>query len=317
MCTYNGARFLEEQLASLLAQSRPPDEVIVCDDGSSDSTVALLRTFAAQSPFSVLLHENKDRLGSTKNFEQAIKLCNGELIYLCDQDDIWDSEKISLTEALFIANPNVSLVFTNADVVDKNARSFGYTLWETLRIDKTLKARLQTSGGLEVLLERPIVTGATMAFRSRFKDLVIPIPDDISLIHDGWIALILSLVGTFDLSDRPLLKYRQHDAQQLGAPDNRRLEPISGIHENANRQNDFESEIKKLEAVCERLQSNAHRHEFQHDEILRDRLSHLYQRVAISKRKLSGVALALDELLRGRYHRYSNGFHSLMKDLVK
>jgi len=314
MCTYNGARFLEEQLTSLVAQSRRPDEVVVCDDGSTDASVALLRTFAAEAPFSVLVHENQDRLGSTKNFERAIGLCTGELIYLCDQDDIWDSEKIGLTENRFIANPNVSLVFTNAEVVDDNAKSLGYTLWERLRIDKELQTRLRTGRALEVLLERPIVTGATMAFPSRFRDLVIPIPGDISLIHDGWIALMLSLVGPFNLIDRPLLKYRQHQAQQLGVPNITR--PAS-ILANANRRNDFEPEIRKLEAVCERLQSHEHRYESQHAEILRDRLNHLHQRMAISKSKLSGVRLAINELVSGRYHRYSNGLYSLVKDLIK
>ena len=314
MCTYNGARFLEEQLTSLVAQSRRPDEVVVCDDGSTDASVALLRTFAAEAPFSVLVHENQDRLGSTKNFERAIGLCTGELIYLCDQDDIWDSEKIGLTENRFIANPNVSLVFTNAEVVDDNAKPLGYTLWERLRIDKELQTRLRTSRALEVLLERPIVTGATMAFPSRFRDLVIPIPGDISLIHDGWIALMLSLVGPFNLIDRPLLKYRQHQAQQLGVPNITR--PAS-ILANANRRNDFEPEIRKLEAVCERLQSHEHRYESQHAEILRDRLNHLHQRMAISKSKLSGVRLAINELVSGRYHRYSNGLYSLVKDLIK
>jgi len=314
MCSYNGARFLEEQLTSLVAQSRRPDEVVVCDDGSTDASVALLRTFAAEAPFSVLVHENQDRLGSTKNFERAIGLCTGELIYLCDQDDIWDSEKIGLTENRFIANPNVSLVFTNAEVVDDNAKSLGYTLWERLRIDKELQTRLRTSRALEVLLERPIVTGATMAFPSRFRDLVIPIPGDISLIHDGWIALMLSLVGPFNLIDRPLLKYRQHQAQQLGVPNITR--PAS-ILANANRRNDFEPEIRKLEAVCERLQSHEHRYESQHAEILRDRLNHLHQRMAISKSKLSGVRLAINELVSGRYHRYSNGLYSLVKDLIK
>jgi glycosyltransferase involved in cell wall biosynthesis len=313
MCTYNGARFLEEQLTSLVAQSRRPDEVVVCDDGSTDASVALLRAFAAEAPFSVLVHENQNRLGSTKNFERAISLCTGELIYLCDQDDIWDSEKIGLTENRFIDDPNVSLVFTNAEVVDDNAKSLGYTLWERLRIDKELQTRLQTSGALEVLLERPIVTGATMAFPSRFRDLVIPIPGDISLIHDGWIALMLSLVGPFNLIDRPLLKYRQHEAQQLGVPDITRPAPILA---NANRRNDFEPEIRKLEAVCERLQANEHRYESQHAEILRDRLNHLHQRITISRSKLSGVRLAINELVSGRYHRYSNGLYSLMKDLV-
>ena len=314
MCTYNGARFLEEQLTSLIAQSRRPDQVVICDDGSTDSTVALLRSFAADAPFPALVHENKVRLGSTKNFEQAIRLCTGELIYLCDQDDIWDAEKIGLTENRFMADPFVTLVFTNAEVVDDKARSLGYTLWERLRIDKELQTRLRTGGALEVLLERPVVTGATMAFRSRFRELLIPIPDDVSLIHDGWIALILSLVGRFDLIDRPLVKYRQHEAQQLGVPENTHSAPILA---NANRRNDFEPEIKKLEAVCERLQSNELSHEFQHDETLRDRLDHLHQRKSISKSKLRGVPMAINELVSGRYHRYSNGLYSLVKDLVK
>jgi glycosyltransferase involved in cell wall biosynthesis len=264
MCTYNGARFLDQQLASLASQHRLPDEVVVCDDCSTDSSVASLKAFAAQAPFSFLIHENKSRLGSTKNFEQAIKLCGGELICLCDQDDIWDSEKIGLTEQCFIDNPDVSLVVTNADIVDNHARPVGHTLWETLRIDSELQKRLQVGGAFEVLIERPIVTGTTMAFRSKFKDLVLPIPDDISLIHDGWISLMLSLIGPFELIDRCLVKYRQHDAQQLGAPDNARPAPHSGMLANANRGNDFAPEIKRLEAVWERLQLNKNRYEFQH-----------------------------------------------------
>ena len=87
MCTYNGAEFLPAQWESILAQSRRPDEIVVCDDGSSDQSRSLLEKFAAESPIPVALYFNQTNRGSVKNFEQAIRLCKGEVIALSDQDE--------------------------------------------------------------------------------------------------------------------------------------------------------------------------------------------------------------------------------------
>ena len=89
MCTFNGSRYLEEQLGSVAQQSLSPFELVVCDDGSTDATVEIVHRFALRSPFPVYLHQNVTNLGSTRNFEQAIQLCRGEAIALCDQDDYW------------------------------------------------------------------------------------------------------------------------------------------------------------------------------------------------------------------------------------
>src|SRR4051794_15860948 len=96
MCTYNGARFIGAQLASVAAQTRTPDELIVCDDRSTDETVAIVQKFADSAPFRVRLHVNEENLGSTKNFERAVSLCEGDLIALCDQDDVWLPEARAL-----------------------------------------------------------------------------------------------------------------------------------------------------------------------------------------------------------------------------
>jgi len=96
MCTCNGAPYLRAQLRSLAAQSRVPDEVVVCDDVSSDATCDIIADFATRAPFPVRLHVNARRLGWTKNFEQAVALCDGELIALSDQDDVWYPYKIAL-----------------------------------------------------------------------------------------------------------------------------------------------------------------------------------------------------------------------------
>ena len=317
MCTYNGAQFLEDQLRSLMVQERLPDEVVVCDDHSTDNTVDILREFATNASFSVHVHENKSRLRSTKNFDQAIALCQGDLIFLSDQDDVWDSKKVSLTEQCFVNNERVSLVFCDADIVNEEATPLGHTLWESLRFDKDLQSLIRTPDAFEILNFRPLVTGATMAFRKEFKDLVLPIPDDISLIHDGWIALMISITGVIDFIDRPLMKYRQHPGQQLGAPDNERLKPNSSLLANSQRRNDFGTEVKKLEAVRQRVRSKENLFVFNPKVNLDDRLKHLNQRVALPQLKLKRLPLVFEELISGRYHRYSNGFYSLLKDLTQ
>src|SRR5215470_8302349 len=106
MCTYNGARFLAEQLGSLAAQSRLPDELVVCDDGSTDESAEIVKDFARHAPFPVRLEVNEENLGATKNFEKAIGLCRGEVIALSDQDDVWYPKKLELHESVFVADPS-------------------------------------------------------------------------------------------------------------------------------------------------------------------------------------------------------------------
>src|SRR6266849_5683432 len=117
MCTYNGARFLSEQLESIAAQTRVPDELVVCDDGSTDETVEIIKAFVERAPFAVRLEINANNLGSTKNFEKAIGLCQGEIIALADQDDVWYPKKLELLESVFLARPSVGAVFSDADVM--------------------------------------------------------------------------------------------------------------------------------------------------------------------------------------------------------
>src|SRR5690349_15385572 len=94
MATYNGAPFLPEQLQSLAAQTLPPFELVVCDDGSTDRTIQILREFATSAPFPVRIHENSERLGFGDNFLKAAALCQGDWIAFCDQDDIWLPHKL-------------------------------------------------------------------------------------------------------------------------------------------------------------------------------------------------------------------------------
>lgn len=213
LCTYNGAAYLPQQLESLATQSRLPDELIVCDDNSTDGrTAEIVRTFARSAPFEVRLSVNRQTLGSTRNFAAAITLCRGEAIFLCDQDDVWHEDKLARMEAAFTAAPEAGFVFSNAEVVDEDLRS----------LSKLIDGRKENFPSAQpfrifpLLLPVNRVTGATMAFRSTFSDLVLPIPLDTVFQHDGWIALIIAAVAPAVFLDEPLIKYRQHSAQQIG-----------------------------------------------------------------------------------------------------
>src|SRR4051812_21315110 len=127
LCTWNGARFLQAQLDSYLAQRRRPDELVVCDDGSSDATMQILTQFAQHSPFPVRISRNPQRLGVVANFEKAIGLCQGDVIVLSDQDDVWNPDKLEQIAA-HLARSDAAAVFSDVNVVDANLAPLGYTM---------------------------------------------------------------------------------------------------------------------------------------------------------------------------------------------
>ena len=110
LATYNGDKFLEEQLNSLNSQSCQPDQLIVCDDGSIDKTVEILDEFAKHATFEVSIHRNPSRLGYRKNFVKAACLCSSDLIAFCDQDDIWEEDKLRRCK-LALAAPEILLCY--------------------------------------------------------------------------------------------------------------------------------------------------------------------------------------------------------------
>lgn len=319
MCTYNGARYVQQQLDSIATQARQPDELILCDDGSTDGTRQLLSSFALKSQFPVSLHFNRKRLGVIKNFEKAIQLCAGDVISLCDQDDVWRPEKLGHMEAVFLSSAGTGLVASDAVVVDEHEQSLGYRLWEHI-ISERKWHRIRNGETFNVLLSGDTVTGATMAFRSRFKGLILPIPTDIGFIHDSWIALMIAAVAEVAFIERPLLQYRRHSEQtsQISSPTKneskilREKECTQGQWLNA-----YLAELRRVETVCDRLFRE--RAQFPCGEILKrleDMVIHMNARMSMPDTKLSRGQLVLKELLAGRYHRYSNGLYSAAKDFA-
>ena len=213
MCTYNGEQFLSAQLASVLEQSRLPDEMVVCDDASRDRTLQILHEFASRAPFPVRVFQNAHNIGSTRNFELAISLCRGDFIALSDQDDIWHPSRLARSEEELTDHPEVGLVFSDADLIDDQGNAVGSTLWEASRFTEPVKHGI-LSQDYSLCLRLRFVTGATVMFRRERIERCLPVGD--TWIHDEWLAAATPLLAEVRPIDERLISYRRHAAQQIG-----------------------------------------------------------------------------------------------------
>lgn len=214
MCTFNGERFLRQQLESIAGQERLPDELVVCDDGSRDTSLEILREFASHARFPVRIVRNEKNLGSTKNFEKVISLCDGDLIALCDQDDVWGPQKLLRLAQVLNADELAGGVFSDATLIDADEKPIGKRLWEIHRFGFARVRDFDRMTAIRLLLKHDVVTGATLMFKAPMRSLLTPIPA--CWIHDGWIAWMIALYSRLTFVNEPLLQYRVHAAQQLG-----------------------------------------------------------------------------------------------------
>jgi glycosyltransferase involved in cell wall biosynthesis len=314
LCTYNGAEFLPAQLQSLADQTRKPDELVVCDDGSTDQTLSILRAFAASNPgFEVRIEQNAARLGPSQNFQRTIAACSGSIIALCDQDDIWDPEKLSLIAAEFGKTPNLGLLFSDAEICDDACHPLGYRLWQSVGFTPAMRRRLAQGRAFEVILRQNIVTGATMAFSARLRDLVLPV--DKLWIHDGWIALLASAVAPVAAIARPLVRYRQHASQSIGALRRSLYEQYL----NAKKLDAqwFAEHAGQYEAALHRLEQKKPEFPASHRTLLflQEKIFHWKRRTAIKGRSIARFLPSLTEFLTLRYGRFSLGWKSFAQDL--
>jgi len=316
MCTYNGAGYLQEQLDSIATQTRSPDELIACDDGSTDDTLAILKAFSSKSSFPVHVYVNEKNLGSTRNFEKAIKLAEGDVIVLCDQDDVWHLEKLRRIETLLSESPHIGAVFGDAEVVNDRLQPLGYGLWDSVGFNAREKSRVMNGSAVEVLLKHNVVTGATMAFRAEYKNLILPIPN--SWIHDAWIALLIASVAELGIIREPLIKYRQHFDNQIGADSVNKWQDFKEqtVTGKEDDKDNYMRRIHQYRELVDRLASVG-KLSCPGDVIsqIEAKIAHLNFRAHMPKQVLRRLPLAFRELVTLRYHRHSKGVYSFAKDV--
>lgn len=202
MATYNGARFVKEQIDSILRQTIQNIEIVVCDDCSTDNTWEILQEYA-KDDFRFRIHRNDKNLGFCKNFEKAISLCHGDYIALSDQDDVWMDNHIEL---LLKGLGNKVMACGNALLVDEKGRSLNntwkkYEQLDFIPEDDFLKLK-------SIILFRNPYQGASMLFRKKLLNYAIPFPSFVSF-HDRWLAIVACMSGGIAYIDQVVLHYRR------------------------------------------------------------------------------------------------------------
>lgn len=310
LCTCNGERYLPQQLESLAAQTHPPDELVLCDDASEDATLAIAEAFAARGEFPVRIHRNPHRLGVNANFTQAIGLCQGKLIVLADQDDVWAPEKLErLTKAL--AAKNIGWAFCDAEVMDEELRPLGYTMWQRVAFTNKEQQLAAEAGMLPILLKHYVVAGATMAFRAELRPHLLPIPP--GWPYDGWLAVVAAAMTPCAIVGEPLQHYRQHNANVVGG---RRKNFVQQIREalQVERGRYYGEELARWQQLAERLEAMeappASR------TALVAKLAHLERRANLPNGRIFRLHGIVAELLSGGYRRYARNWGSVALDLL-
>lgn len=212
--TFNGLKYLPQQLESIVTQTRAVDHIAISDDRSTDGTWEFLEAWARQAPMRVTLIRNDPQLGLTRNFEQSIAALEEDLIFTSDQDDVWVPDKVALVAAVFDKQPEVLLAHTDAILVDAEGQDMGKTLFGELGLTNAERRAIQAGKAFSVNCRRNVVTGATAAFRRSLLPLVRPFP--LNMFHDAWLVLVAATAGKVVLLNVPTIHYRQHGSNVVG-----------------------------------------------------------------------------------------------------
>lgn len=202
MATYNGEKYIAEQLESIINQSYKNIELVITDDASADGTVAVIKRFQQQYKF-ITLFINPVNSGVTNTFEHSFKNCTGDFIAIADQDDIWELQKIEL---LINAIGEEDAVYSNSELVDKAGQPLGQ-LFSSLM-------QLQSYYSGAPFLMGNCIPGHTIIMRSSFTKTILPLPK--TIMFDRWISFCAAANNGIKYVDRPLVKYRQHDTNTIG-----------------------------------------------------------------------------------------------------
>ena len=239
VCVYNGERFLNEQLTSLVLQTYPNIEIIAVDDCSKDSSVQILKEYAHKYPFFRFI-ENEENLGYVKNFEKAISLCRGELIALSDQDDIWNLNKIQL---MVEAIGDSQLIYHDSTLIDEKGKPTGKNMSDIVNLYK--------GDNPKTFLFFNCVSGHSCMVRKDLLPWALPFHKD--YFHDQWLAYVAANVGKIEVIHESLVQYRQHGASSTDIL-NKRKKINKKYHENRDILK-MKKELKWLKH-CESYQFN-------------------------------------------------------------
>jgi glycosyltransferase involved in cell wall biosynthesis len=255
---YNGSNYMEQQLDSILNQTVKVDEIVVCEDNSTDNTREILENYNKANPGLFKILYNNQNLGSNKNAEKAIQHCTGDIIFLSDQDDEWLPNKVERTLQYFDQNPQMNGVFSNGYLMNAHSEmDTQNALWDSMSFPfeqlKNNPALLREY----IHTNENCATGAAMAFKRKLSILDQPFPSIKFLIHDRWIAMNLSNDYSLGFMEDKLIKYRLHPKQETGGKKSEMQKYVKMNWELLNNQIHVDN-FQDMKYILNRIEINMH-----------------------------------------------------------
>jgi Glycosyl transferase family 2 len=319
MRVYNSSRFVGEQLASILEQECPPDQIVVGDDGSDDDTldivVAMVDAARQSRPglTTRLTLLPSEHVGITANIERTIAACTGDIIVICDHDDRCHPSRFARIRDEFQHRPELLYVHGDADLIDQDGRLLGARLTERQLVSRWERERYAAGEAFRVLIRRNIVTGATAAFRRSLVPLAAPFPR--TWVYDEWLGIVAAGMGRLAFIEDPQLDYRQHSSNKQGV--RRRgvgekagmlLSPGTGRNERLRA---------RATVLTERLQGLGTLVPPEHLALARSKLRYESVRSGLPKNRLLRAIPVLWVAASGAYGRFARGRKDIVLDLVQ
>lgn len=213
LTTYNGEKYLKEQIDSILSQTYTNFRLLISDDCSKDSTIKILKEYEQKdNRIKVFLQEKN--LGYVKNFEFLLTKVENEIYALSDQDDVWNNDKVEKTYKK-LKEEDADLVFTDLEIVNEKLETINSSFNDYMFLSRKIK-KYYKDYRLQYLYN--CITGCTLMSKKKYLEKIIPIPMDSKyVIHDTWIGLIVALNGKIAYLDEATIKYRQHGNNQVGS----------------------------------------------------------------------------------------------------
>ncbi len=310
LCTYNGSRYIAEQLNSIINQTIKPLEIVVSDDSSTDNTIMIVESILNKSGIKYKIIYNPGRHGVASNFYNAIINTTSSIVFTSDQDDVWYERKAELMLKEYELHPEALLIFSDGELVDSNLEPLRCSLWESVGITNK---RLQEKNWFDYMLKNCIISGSAMCFRRELIAKLPEIPNE--WLHDSWIAwFAVAQNGLFSCNYK-LYKYRQHGNNVVG---------MSPKYSFFKRFKIWQENMKSIEGTRETR--------WRRYEVLFLNMGELFSDTEKCKLKecvhfwkvlydlpvgrLKQFYIITNLLMQGYYHKYYTGFIGYLRDII-
>ena len=308
IATYNGAEFLPRQLDSILEQSRRVDEIVVCDDNSTDGTLKILQSYQQKFPELFKIFRNEKNLGCSGNFEKALSLCSGDIIFIADQDDVWRKDKVEKMVQPF-ENRQILGVYSDSLITDNKLNSQNCT---HLQLRGFVPEKLPNLPQLQQFARRVPPAAHDMAIRQTTLKFLIPFPK-LKNVHDSFIGLSIAALDGWAVIPETLTLFRQHEKNLSKSG---QISTLAGQLRAAKRsaaEDTFNWNAKLYSFTLRRLDNKL---DDDAEAILKERQHHSHIRSQIGKVNfLNRLLLIAGEIVSGRYFRFARGVKSIIQDM--